>query len=420
MMFAPLLLSLYAKGQYRASFNFDTCLKLALENYPLVKQKSYLEDIEKNNKKEYNGAWLPQLMVNSTATEFSEVVSFDLPGFQAFAALFPTFYNDQYNLGVDLRQTIYDGGVTAQEKRTDAAKTESEMERNEVDIYKVKAITLQIYSGILLAKENLKIIYSYTDALKSREQEITSSVNNGAMLQSNLDALQVEILNTEDKIIETKSTLNGFCQALSLLIREPVDSSASFAYFSTRQKLSSDTVKRPEMKLFELQQSELQEEMILANRKEQPRLYLFGSGDYGRPGYNFLDQNFRPYGMVGLNLTWNITGLYNLHYDKENLTIRKNMIDDEKEAFLLETQSTMARQSNDIEKLTQLVENDKLILTKRAAMSKTAADHLNNGTITASEYITQLSAEKQSAMEQQLHEIQLAAAYISYRITTGN
>lgn len=391
-----------------------------MRNYPLMKQRDYLKNIEKNNNAELNNTWLPQFTVNSTATEFSEVTSFDLPGFESFAALFPTFYNDQYNLGIDLRQTIYDGGVTAQKKRTSRANTETEIQKNEVDIYKVKAIVLQIYSDILLARCSIKIIHSYIDALTSKEQKLTSSMNNGAMLQSDLDAIQVEILNTEQKLIETKSNLNGFCQSLSLFIRVPVDSNSSFSDFKNQNSSASDTIRRPEIKLFDFQQDQIREETILSNRNEQPRLSLFGSGDYGRPGYNFLDQNFRPYGMVELNLTWNITGLYELHYDKENFSIRKNMIENDRNAFLLETQSDMARQSNEILKLKQLLENDKLIVEKRKEMSSAAADQLKNGTITASEYITQLSAEKQAALNRQMHEILLQTAIIRYKITTGN
>ncbi|NNM94659.1 MAG: TolC family protein [Bacteroidia bacterium] len=410
----------HAWGQQPAAFNFDTCVNLAVKNYPLEKQKSYLQQIEENNNSRLNGAWLPQLMVNSTATEFSEVVSFNLPGFGAFAAMMPTFYHDQYNLGIDLRQTIYDGGVTAQEKRTSAANTDAEIEKNEVDIYQLKERVLKLYAGILLTKENIKIIYSYLNDLKSREQDLTSKVKNGAMLQSNLDALQVEMLNTGQKAIEAKSNLNALCGALTLLTGRQVDTGAVFAGFAPQGIKGADSVNRPEIKLFELRQKALQEQTILAGRKEQPHLYLFGSGDYGRPGYNFLDQNFRPYGMVGLNLTWNITGLYDLKYEKENLSISNKMVDNNKDAFMLETHSAMVRQSSEIDKLRQFTASDSLIVNKRRMMSKTAADHLDNGTITASDYITQLTAEKQALLNQTIHQIELQAAYIDYRITTGN
>ena len=70
--------SLFA--QVVSAISLDTCLKLAAENYPLAKQKGYLQAMGENNLKSTSSAWLPQLNMDLKATEFSEVVNLSLPG----------------------------------------------------------------------------------------------------------------------------------------------------------------------------------------------------------------------------------------------------------------------------------------------------------------------------------------------------
>src|ERR1035437_2996456 len=88
-----------AKGV--SAISLDTCLKLATDNYPLTKQRGYLQAISENNLKSLNSAWLPQLNMDLKATEYSEVVNLSLPGFPPM--VFPL---DQENFSLNLNQTI--------------------------------------------------------------------------------------------------------------------------------------------------------------------------------------------------------------------------------------------------------------------------------------------------------------------------
>ncbi len=405
--------SFFAQGV--SGINIDTCIKLAVENYPLAKQKGYLQAIGDNNLKNLNGSWIPQLSVDLKATEFSEVASFNIPGFPSMV-----FPKDQENFGLNLNQTLFDGGIIAQQKKTDIANTETEIQKNEVELYKVKDRIIQLYGSILLTKDNLKILESFMEDVNGRKDKVTSSVQNGTMLQSNLDVLEAEILKTKQKIIEANSNLKALCKVISLLINKQVDENSSFADISISAVNKTDSIKRPELKLFDFQQNLMDERIKLSSRKTLPRLVLFGDGAYGRPGYNFLNQDFRFYGLVGLNLKWNISSIYSVNYEKKNLMINKKMIDEQKELFQLNLNTTMIQQNEEIEKLKQVIEIDKAIVDKRKAVSKSTSNQLDNGFITSSDYLTELTAEKQAIFNQLLHEVQLGIAVRNLNITTGN
>ena len=127
----------------------------------------------------------------------------------------------------------------------------------------------------------------------------------------------------------------------------------------------------------------------------------------------------RFYGLVGLSLSWNVSSLYNLSYDKNNLVIQQQMVDEQRDLFLLNLNSTLLQETGEIEKLRQMSQIDNAIIEKRIAVSKTKANQLDNGTITSSDYLSELNEEKQAMLTQQMHQIQLGIAIATLNITTG-
>ncbi|HZV71497.1 MAG TPA: TolC family protein [Saprospiraceae bacterium] len=402
-------------GQQNSGISLDECLQLATDNYPLTKQKGYLNAIGENNQKAIKGSWLPQVNFNLKATYQSEVPSFDFEGFPSLV-----FPKDQYSFGLQIHQTIFDGGLSHQQKLTDQANTETEIQKNEVELYRVKEKILQLYGNILLAKENIEVLQSYANDIKSRQSKMASSVRNGLMLQSDLDELDAEMLKTDQKMIDVTSKLKVLCQVLSLYIQRIVDENTSFADLPIMSLEIKNEVFRPELKLFSFQQALLGERIKLSENKTRPKLSAFGDGAFGRPGFDFLNQKMRLYGMVGLSLTWNLSSLYTLSYDRNNLVIQQKMIDEQREIFRLNLNETLLQENGEIEKLKQMSLIDNAIIEKRISISKTKANQLDNGTITSSDYLSELNEEKQAQLTQQMHQIQLGIAIASVRITTGN
>jgi len=404
-----------ASAQNLAVINLDSCMQWARQNYPLIKQKGYLQNMSENTQKNMNSAWHPQVTLVSSATYQSEVTAFEFPGLA-----FPVMPKDQYSFGLQLSQTIFDGGVTSQQKRIEKLSTDADVQKNELELYKIKDKITQLFGSIMLTKENQKVIHSYLEDINSRKEKMVSSVNSGASLQNNLDVLEVEILKTQQKAIEADANLKTLFQILSLLVNKPLDEKTQIEDFTVVPILKNDNINRPELKLFEYEQNILVQKISLSNRKALPKLSAFANGTYGREGYNFLNFDFRFYGIMGLNLSWNISNLYRLSNEKKNLVISQKIIDEQKELFYLNTNIQMAQQNGEIDKLKKELELDQTIVEKRQRISKTTAFQLDNGSITSSEYLTELTAEKQAILSKRMHEIQMGIALKNYNITTGN
>ena len=80
----------------------------------------------------------------------------------------------------------------------------------------------------------------------------------------------------------------------------------------------------------------------------------------------------------------------------------------------------MKQQQSDIEKLEQLITTDKEIIDIRASVKDAAKAQLENGVITANDYLREINAEDQARQALITHELQLLQATINYKTISGN
>ena len=111
---------------------------------------------------------------------------------------------------------------------------------------------------------------------------------------------------------------------------------------------------------------------------------------------------------------------YTLKNDRELLTINRNIVDIQRETFLLNTQILMKQQSRELGKYQSLIDTDARIIALREQVKTTANTQLEFGTLTVNDYLTYLNAEDQARQNLLLHQIQLLLAQYGYAVTAGN
>src|SRR5690606_15003333 len=164
---------------------------------------------------------------------------------------------------------------------------------------------------------------------------------------------------------------------------------------------------RPELRLYAIQQQHVDATSRVIGASNTPKLSLFAQGGYGNPGLNLLDNTFQPFFMGGVRLSWTILDWSRVNDQQQALLIRKDLIDTEREAFELNTNTELNRQRAEIEKLTQLLRTDEEIIALRTRVARTARTQLQNGTLTASEYLIEENALNESMITRSVHEIRL-------------
>jgi outer membrane protein TolC len=391
------------------TLSLDSCIQMAKRNYPLIKQKKLIEQSEKNMANADSKNWLPKLSFISKASYQSEVVEF----------LGKSFPNDSYLAAVDLEQNLFDGGQIHQQKQLDKLNSETDLLKNEVEMYKLIDRVNQLYSSILLTRESIKTLNVYKDDVKNKKTILSASVKNGMSLQSNLDAMEAEELKTEQSLIEATENIKALYQSLAMFINKTIDDKSELSTEPIMNASKGEEINRPELKLFDSQKAMLEARHKLTNKTSLPKISINGQGAYGRPGPNFLNQELRFFGQIGVTLKWNIGSLYSYANEKQNFSINSKMVDVQKEVFEFNLKTTMLSQTAQINSLKSILEKDKLIIEKRKSIKETASSQLANGSITSTDYLIESNAEMQAILNQKIHEIKLMNAISNFNSTKG-
>lgn len=415
-LFTLLFAGLRLAAQNKTAISLTEVQHMARENYPALKQKELYAKVADNKAKELNTNFLPQVSVVGQATYQSEVteLAIPLPGAIPFKQK-----ADQYAFGLELKENLFDYGLIKQQKQVERMSGDIQSQQADAELIKLKERINQIYGNLLLLQENKKILLLRVKELDSKMARMRSAVENGAALKSNFLVLESEALSTQQKLEEIDHGLVAGFKILSVYTNKTIDTSATLSAGQQKQAVEQTPLVRPEIKAFDLQTMSLKvkEKMIFSNNL--PKLFVFGRGYYGRPGFNFLNNDFRPYGLVGAGLNWNLSAYYVSSKEKANIRLNSEVIGTQRKLFEMNLQSTIIQQLEEIQRLEKLMATDKKIVDAKTQIRQASSSQLDNGVITSSDFIVDLNAENQAQFNMKLHEIQLLLAKENYNTTIG-
>jgi outer membrane protein TolC len=293
-----------------------------------------------------------------------------------------------------------------------------EDQKVEVELYKLKDRINQIYLSILYLDQQLKQIDLVKADIQTGIKRVDAQVQNGVAFKSNLNMLKAELLKTDQRAIETKASKKGLIDALAIFLGQPLHENAELEKPSMTAVITDEIV-RPEIKLYNDQAKLIDRQKKLITAKNLPKASLFVQGGYGKPGLNLLKNGFDFYYIGGVRFNWSLGGLYTKKKEKELIEINKKTVDIQKETFVLNTNSQLKQQQAEIDKLNQLVASDNDIIGLRKTVTEAAKAQLENGAITATDYLSQVNAEDQARQTLITHQVQLLQAQINYQTISG-
>ena len=410
-----ILISSLAFSQERP-ITLDRCLSQAEQQFPLLKQKALYGTIADHNQTNIQTNYLPQASINGQASWQSDVtkVAINIPGVNI-----PTPSKDMYKLTLDVNQLIFDAGTTKRQVELEKINLELNRQGIDVELYKLKDRVSQIYFGILLLRDNEELLKMTRGNIESQQKKIESAVNHGVMLASNLAVLNVEMLKIDQAMAELRFSQEALIQSLVELTGINMTASSAIQLPEPNTESGLADVKRPEFKLFELQQDRINSMDRLTETKAKPKLLGFGTLGYGRPGLNMLSNDFKGYAMFGAKLSWNVWNWNQTTTERQVFGVQKSIIETQKESFNQNLKIALQSNRSEINKYQSLIETDNQIIQLRNEITMASASQLNNGVITSSEYLTEVNAELQARLNLKTHRVKLVQAKINYLITLG-
>ncbi|HTE23976.1 TolC family protein [Flavitalea sp.] len=400
--------------------------QLARTNYPLIKQKALLAQTEGINISNLSKGYLPQFTINGQASYQSEVTYVSIPNTNI--KLDPP-EKDQYKIYGEATQLIYDGGRIQIQKEIEQFTRRADDQQVEVELYKVRQRMSSIYLSILYLDAQLKQINLIREDILIGIKRTEAQVNNGVAFRSSLSLLRAELLKTGQRQLELEGSRIGLVNTLAIFIgrqltndlelQVPLNSTLQVTGSTSPIAANYPDINRPEIQQFIDRSAVLGLQEGLINSRNRPKTSFFLQGGYGRPALNMLKNAFEWYYMGGIRLSWNLGGFYTTRKEKQLIGITQSNLRLQEESFVLNTRAEMATQLAEIIKLEKMIETDEEIIGLRNQVREASKAQLDNGVITASDYLREINAADQAAQTKITHEIQLIQAKINYRNTSG-
>ncbi|HEX7357676.1 MAG TPA: TolC family protein [Ignavibacteriaceae bacterium] len=404
----------YANSQVQLTL--EECYSKAYTNYPLIKQKQYIEQSKDYNVSNVWKGYLPQVTLNGQVTYQSDVTSLpiSIPGIQI-----ESLTKDQYKAYADVSQLIYDGGLVSTQADIQKSLADVEEQKVETELLKVKESVNQIYFGILSLDLQIKQLESVKNDLDESLAKLNASLENGIATKTNVDILKAEVLNVDQRFIELMSSRKAYLTMLGLLINSRLSDSTVLAIPPQEIIPAQVEINRPELKMFSYQINVIENQRGLTLAKILPKASLFFQGGYGKPTLDMLKNNFDWYYVAGLRLTWAISNLYTNSNENEINLLNKNIIDVQQETFSLNTNIAIEQQLIEINKLKELINIDEEIIELRTSVKESVKSQLENGVVTSSDYIRELNSEDRAKQNLAIHTIQLLMVQYKHKLTVG-
>lgn len=408
-----LLVLIFGLTSIRAQqLTIDECQQLARENYPSIRQFGLIEKSSQYTIKNARTAYLPQISLSGQASYQSAVSEFtdQMKELYSKAGIeMKGLSKDQYKVGIDVNQVIWDGGLTKSKNSITQSEGDTERQQVEVELYGLKDRVNSLFFGILMIEAQEKQNINTQQMLQTNCDKVQSMIKNHTALQSDLDVIKAELVSTRQQHTQLISSCQSYRQMLGLFIHKDINGMT--LQMPNTSIGETKTVNRPELQLYDTQQKVLTAKRSAIYAALNPQIGLFAQGYYGKPGMNMfkdiMENKFTLNGIVGIKLKWNLSGLYTKKRDLSNIGIASQRIELQRQTFLFNTMLNTTKQENAIDEMKKILTDDDEIIRLRQSVRKTTETKLNNGIVNTSDLVRDITSENNARIAKASHEIEL-------------
>ena len=403
--------------------SLEECQQAAERNYPLIQQYGLIEKTTELTVANIQKGWLPQVSASAQATYQSDVMAWpdEMKGMLGQMGLnFEGLKKDQYRVGIDVQQTVFDGGAIRSQKEIARLQGNVQTAQNEVNLYNVRKRVNEMYFGVLLINEQMKLNGDLQELLAANEKKLVSMLKGGTAAESDYQNVKAERL----KVVQQATGLEAQRSALQRML-------SAFCGIEVKQIVRPPLTPsvgggnaRPELRAIDAQ-------LRLADAQEKaldaalmPKLGVFAQGYYGYPGYNMfedmLSHKFSWNGMIGARLTWNMGALYTRKNDKAKIQLQRDMAETNRDVFLFNNNLEQIQQNENIQRYKKLMADDEEIISLRSSIRKAAESKLSHGIIDVNDLVKEINNENAAKVQQTVHEIEMLKEIYDLKYTTNN
>jgi len=219
---------------------------------------------------------------------------------------------------------------------------------------------------------------------------------------------------------EYRYVRQGYVRMLALMTAANINERTKLEKPAIASPLAEATIMRPELKLFESQRLSIYSEDDKRKVDLMPKVGVLGIGAVLTPEVALGPTRLSTIGVLGINASWSINGLYrNANLKKLNqLSVEK--VDLQQQNFVFNTNLQVTQTKANIEKQQAILIEDKEIVDLRGRIREGYQAKYNNGITSLLDLLDATEKENEAKTQMALHEMQLLMSFYEYKTQIGN
>ncbi len=382
------------------SLTLDECRRMAQENYPAIRQYGMIERSRGYDLANAAKAWLPQVSLSAGGYGFTDI--FD--GSSQAAMMGIDTKNLVASASVTVKQTVYDGGKIAVNRRMAEAEADVQSRQLDVTMHDINDRVEEIYFSLLLIDEQLQQNSMLQADLDVSMKSVESMIAGGIANQSDKDVLRVEQLKAMQQRDRLTASRSACLRILGRFTGSTLSDNTRLEKPEMTCREGKDASRRPEMKLFTSQEKMLDLQRSKLDTDLRPTVGFMGMGTYHTKVSDLMNNGML---LGGLSLSWNIGALYTRKNDLRRLEEQRQKISSQRETFLFNNTLQQEQTDGAVETLRKQLAHDDEIVSLRENIRATSGKKVELGTMSVNDLVQDINAVALARAQRAEHEVQL-------------
>lgn len=324
---------------------------------------------------------------------------------------------------VRLDQRLYDPTIQPRLAVEKARLSESQA-RIRTALFALRQEVNDAFFAAALLQERSRALAATLADLEARLRETNVRVREGAALASDAASVEAALLQRrQDDDALLASRIAALKRLANLTGRELGENDPlaapdlNVAVADARRRNAGRS--RPEFIQFARTQDRLARERDASATQDRPRLSAFAKGGVGRPGLNFISDEFEAYGIVGLQLHWKAWSWGTAGRESQALELQQQITTADEAAFTKALVRATDADTTSINRLQRAMSLDDRIVDLREQIVRTSEARFREGALTASEYVDRSTDLLEARYARAGHRVELADASARFLTSLG-
>jgi outer membrane protein TolC len=332
--------------------------------------------------------------------------------------------NQTYDAYLRVDQPLYDPSVEPR-LAVERAQLAEAQARVQTALFGLRQEVNEAFFSASLLQERLETVRITITALQTLLRDADARVRERAALPSEAASIEARLLQRQQDEAELLAGRRAALARLSTLVGRTLTGDEPLALPElgasvARARQNLPTLRaRPEYEQFTRTRERLERQRSAADAQERPRVTAFGRVGYGKPGLNFILDEFDSYWLAGLQVQWTPWNWGTPDRERQALALQQQIVAADEAAFAENVERAVQTDLADLDRLDATVGMDDRIVSLRENVDRETRLRFDERVATVAEYLDRSNELLEARLTRVRHRVERSQAQARFLTSVG-